>query len=111
MSRVLLLFGVVLAGACGGVRASEPVVGPPSLGPQEKKGELVFMRMCNSCHPQGEGGLGGALNSKPFPATMIKAKVRGLVPGDMPKFSDEEISDGDVDAIGEYLKTIRKKAR
>lgn len=95
---------------CGGARASEPVVGPTPLGPKEQKGQVAFMRNCNSCHPQGEGGVGGALNTKPFPATMFKAKVRGLVPGDMPKFSDAELSDDDVDAIGEYLKTIRKRA-
>jgi hypothetical protein len=39
----------------------------------------------------------------------IRAKVRGLVPGDMPKFSDSEISDDDVDAISAYLKAIRRK--
>lgn len=103
------LFAVLLVG-CGGARASEPVVGPIPLGPKEQRGQVAFMRNCNSCHPQGEGGVGGALNSKPLPATVIEAKVRGLVPGDMPKFSEQEISDADVDAIGEYLKTIRKRA-
>ena len=94
---------------CGSPRMSEPVAGPlPSFNAQESRGELVFMRKCNSCHPQGEGGLGGALNNKPFPGTAIKAKVRGLIPGDMPKFADSDIPDDDVDALAAYLKKIRK---
>jgi mono/diheme cytochrome c family protein len=94
---------------CGSPRMSEAVVGKsPELNAEESRGELVFMRKCNMCHPQGEGGLGGQLNAKPFPGTMIKAKVRGLVPGDMPKFGDEDIPDADVDAVAAYLKRIRK---
>jgi mono/diheme cytochrome c family protein len=103
ISILLLLIG------CGSPRMSEPIAGPlPAFNQQEARGEIVFMRKCNMCHPQGEGGLGGALNSKPFPGTMIKAKVRGLVPGDMPKFGDQDIPDGDVDALAAYLKKIRK---
>jgi mono/diheme cytochrome c family protein len=104
------LLDTLLVG-CGGARASEPIVGPTPLGPKEQRGQIAFMRTCNACHPQGEGGVGGALNTKPFPATVIKAKARGPVPGDMPKFSEQELSDDDLDAIGEYLKTIRKRAQ
>lgn len=104
-----LVVVAVLAIGCGASRVSEPIAGPTVLGPRERKGESAFMHSCNSCHPQGEAGLGGALNSKPFPVPVIRAKVRGLVPGDMPKFSENELSDDDVDAIGTYLKAIRKK--
>lgn len=103
----LMIFALAIG--CGSPRMSEAIVGKaPELSAEEARGEVVFMHKCNMCHPQGEGGLGGALNSKPFPATMIKAKVRGLVPGDMPKFSEEDIPGDDLNAIGAYLKRIRK---
>ncbi|HEU4411417.1 MAG TPA: cytochrome c [Polyangiaceae bacterium] len=108
--RWLPLAALALIG-CGGVRASEPVVGPTPLGPEARRGQLVFMRRCNSCHPQGEAGLGMAINDKPLPGTLIKAKVRGLVPGDMPKFGENDIADDDLDALAHYLKTIRKRAK
>lgn len=103
---VLLCFAAI---GCGASRVSEPIAGPSVLGPRERKGESAFMHTCNPCHPQGEAGLGGALVSKPLPVPVIRAKVRGLSPGDMPKFSENELSDDDVDAIGTYLKAIRKK--
>lgn len=100
-----------LLASCGSPRVSEPIKGPlPPLSAEAERGQLVFMRKCNACHPQGEGGVGGSLNNKPFPGTAIKAKVRGAIPGDMPKFSDEDIPDGDLDALASYLKIIRKKA-
>lgn len=107
--RWTALWAFVLIG-CHGPRASEPIAGPTALNAKEKQGQIAFMRSCNSCHPGGEGGVGGSLNDKPAPGTVIKAKVRGLVPGDMPSFSEQELSDGDLEAITEYLKTIRKKA-
>lgn len=104
------LFALLLmVQSCGPARVSEPVAGPTPLGPRERQGQVAFMHTCNGCHPQGEAGLGGALNSKPLTAPILRAKVRGMVPGDMPKFGENEVSDDDLDAIGVWLATMRKK--
>lgn len=61
---------------------------------------------CNPCHPGGEGGLGPALKNKPLPEGAIRLQVRqGL--GAMPAFSEEELPDGQLDDIVEYLRAIR----
>jgi len=114
---LLLLLAASLASACGSAPPSARGGGPRAsalptpdvLGPRERKGQFAFMHTCNPCHPQAGGGLGAPLDTKPFPLPAIRAKVRGLVPGDMPKFSEIEISDDDVDAISAYLKAIRPK--
>jgi mono/diheme cytochrome c family protein len=69
-------------------------------------GRQVFMRFCNGCHPNGEGGLGPALNNKLLPGFLIKFQVRhGL--GVMPSFSDDVISDEELDDLAGYLVALR----
>lgn len=91
------------AGACGASRQSEPVKGKPTqLDAHELAGQRVFMRECNGCHPQGDGGLGPALNDKPVPAAAIKLQVRqGL--GAMPAFSEREITSEELDALVAFM--------
>ncbi|MDC4226474.1 MAG: cytochrome c [Candidatus Manganitrophus sp.] len=57
--------------------------------------------------PEGEAGLGPALNNKPLPGWMIRFQVRhGL--GAMPAFSEKEISDRELDdLVIAYLKAFR----
>lgn len=94
--------------ACGSARRSDPIAGPLVLQePAAKHGQVVFMQQCNQCHPQGEGGLGGSINNKPFPAPVIKAKVRTGLGGDMPSFSDATIPDKDLDDLVSYLMALR----
>ncbi len=100
----VLLVGVIEAStACGGARQSEPVQTTPThLDAQELAGQRVFMRECNGCHPQGDGGLGPALNDKPVPAAAIKLQVReGL--GAMPAFADSEITAEELDALVAFM--------
>lgn len=88
---------------CGAARQSPPLQDkPPVLDPQQLAGQRVFMRECNGCHPQGDGGLGPALNNKPVPVAAIKLQVRqGL--GAMPSFSEQEISSQDLDALVAFM--------
>jgi mono/diheme cytochrome c family protein len=105
----VVVFCALFAVACGSARRSEPVAGPMVLrDPAQKHGQIVFMQQCNQCHPQGEGGLGGSINNKPFPAPMIKAKVRTGLGGDMPAFSDRILPDRDLDDLVAYLVAVRK---
>jgi mono/diheme cytochrome c family protein len=106
---IVVVLTAMLGVACGPARPSEPTVGPTALGPRERQGQFAFMHTCNPCHPQAGGGLGAPLDTKPFAIPQLRAKVRGLAPGNMPKFSDTEVSDDDIEAIGSYLSAIRKK--
>ena len=105
---VLMLAGWGMLLACGPARRSEPLLGPLRLSDPEERGRVVFMRYCQSCHPGGEAGLGPALNDKPFPGFMKKFQVRNGL-GSMPSFSDEVISDDELDDLISYLGALRDK--
>ena len=105
--------GTALAGfcvvtlACGTARRREPIAAPVVLDQSAERGRAVFMVNCHQCHPGGEAGLGPAINDKPFPEFLKKFQVRhGL--GTMPSFSEEKISDEQLDDLMEYLKVIRR---
>jgi mono/diheme cytochrome c family protein len=88
-------------------RRSEPLVGVlPVLSPQVAQGQKIFMAQCHQCHPGGEAGLGPAINNKPLPAFAIRFQVRyGW--GAMPAFSQDQISDVELDAVVAYLRALR----
>ena len=94
--------------ACGSPKRDEPdrpafVPGTTTVA----RGEQVFKKQCDYCHPGGGAGLGPALNNKPAPAFAIRFQVRhGL--GAMPAFDSTTISEADVRAIGEYLLALRR---
>ena len=98
---------VVLITGCGPERREEPLVG--ALNTTDERvvlGHRTFSQHCHQCHPGGASGLAPAINDKPLPVTLIKAQVRqghGL----MPKFSEQEISDEQLDAIVRYVKALR----
>lgn len=102
---IIVCAGVVAA--CGSSRRSEPIIGPPPLKTaDEQKGEVLYMKFCDQCHPGGAGGLGPGLNNKPVPAAAIRLQIRqGL--GTMPAFGENEIKDADVDAIIAYMLATR----
>jgi mono/diheme cytochrome c family protein len=89
-------------------RRGEPLDRVPVLDTAaEQNGQIVFMRNCDQCHPQGDGGLGPALNNKPAPPALIKFQVRrGL--GAMPAFSEEDITDAELDDLVAYVVALRR---
>lgn len=88
--------------ACGASRQSPPLEPPTRLTAEERAGQRVFMRECNGCHPQGDGGLGPALNDKPVPVAAVELQVRqGL--GAMPSFSEREITEEELSALVAFL--------
>lgn len=96
--------------ACGSARRSTPVTGPPSFSPAAQRGQVVFMQNCNQCHPQGEAGLGPAINDKPFPEFLKEFQVRhGL--GAMPSFSEKEVSDQQLEDLMTYLEELKERNR
>ena len=83
--------------------ASQPV----TLTVEEFEGMKLFMRNCNKCHPGGEKGSGPSLNDKETPNFLIHWKVR-LGGGDMPKFTDEQISKEQLKEITAFVKLLQK---
>lgn len=96
------------AAACGTARRGAPLTGehdPPTE--TIRLGQRVFAANCSQCHPGGTQGLAPALNNKPAPGWLIRFQVRhGL--GAMPAFSEEEISDAELDALVEYMIWLRR---
>ena len=101
------LFAVILLIGCGPERRDEPLTEPlTSDDPRVALGHRVYSQHCHQCHPGGAAGLGPPINDKPLPVTLIKTQVR-QGHGHMPKFSEEEISDEELEAIRYYLKGLR----
>ena len=102
-----LFASISLVTGCGPERRDEPLTGPlDATDERVVLGHRVFSQHCHQCHPGGASGLAPAINDKPLPVTLIKAQVRqghGL----MPKFSEQEISDEELDGIVRYLKALR----
>lgn len=94
---------------CGAARKSEPIFGPLKIESEEASlGERLFMWHCNQCHPGGEAGLAPALNNKPAPGFAMQFQVRNGM-GAMPRFSTDQVSGGELDAIVSYLVVLRNR--
>lgn len=104
----IILFLALLS--CGSARRGEPFAPPLRLDAQQALGERVFMRHCNSCHPQGEGGLGPALNNKPLPSPAVQLQVRSGV-GAMPAFPEEAIPPEELEALLAYILELQTPSR
>lgn len=105
---ILTLLPVIFLAGCGTPRRGENIAAPLAFSTEkEARGEKYFMTYCNKCHPQGESGVGFAINNKPLPGPIMKTQVR-LGAGAMPAFSKEFLSDDKLDDIIAYLQTIRK---
>ena len=99
----MVMLCLLLCTQCA-MRKSEPLKGKAFAPKNEQvqRGEIVYMANCNKCHPQGEAGLGPALNSNPAPQFIKRFQMRhGL--GVMPSFKADEISTADLHAISKYL--------
>lgn len=102
----VVAISIILPG-CGSARRSEPIVGPIALEQHLQRGRRVFDEHCYKCHLKGEGGMGPAINDKPLPKFMMRLQTR-LGVGSMPSFSEEQISDEDLDALVDYLVALRR---
>lgn len=111
--RAISVVTVLLALSAGCVsspapRRSEAVMKTPFVpsNDEEKLGQRVYMMRCNGCHPQGDAGIGPALNNKPLPRTAMHTQIR-LGVGAMPGFNEKEISDEELKALDTYIVALR----
>jgi mono/diheme cytochrome c family protein len=105
----ILLTALCLAlTACHTSRRGEPITGPLQINDAKvEHGRIVFLKNCHQCHPNGEAGLGPALNNKPAPVFLMKTQVRvGL--GAMPHFTKDQIPPEDLDDLMAYVMALRK---
>jgi mono/diheme cytochrome c family protein len=101
-ATALLLLG------CQSARRGEPLTGHTT--PQAanlEQGRRLFYQNCHQCHPNGNAGLGPALNNKPAPRFLLKTQVRAGL-GTMPSFSKDKISPEELDQLVDYLKALRQ---
>jgi mono/diheme cytochrome c family protein len=105
---VITLLAIFVFAGCRSVRRDEALVGPlRTTDPEIERGRLVLAQRCDTCHPGGAGGVGPALNDKPFPRFLMKTQVRlGL--GAMPGFDKHEIAPEDLDALMKYVVALRR---
>lgn len=100
---------VALAAACAPVYDGEPILGPlDTSDPQVALGQVVFAAQCDQCHPNGTRGIGLGIVNKPLPGFVIWAQVRSGL-GQMPAFSEAEISDRELAAIIAYVDALRER--
>lgn len=107
INTITFLVLIILGSSCS-VRRSGPFGGPLALeDKQVKQGQVLYMKNCQKCHPQGEGGLGPALNVNPAPSFLKKFQVRhGL--GVMPSFKKDELSKDELESISIYMRKLKK---
>lgn len=105
----MLGVGLLATAAGCSYRRSLPLNGPlETQTASVQKGEVLYMRHCQKCHPQGEGGLGPAFNHIPTPPKRLQIRL-GL--GAMPAFGKKELSNDELDDLMAYLKALRNNGR
>lgn len=105
--EALALLCAFFALSCGTARRGAPFVDErPVNDPVVRRGQIVFHRLCSPCHPGGTEGLAPAINNKPLPDIAIETQVRQGF-GQMPAFSENDLSDRDLDAVVKYLDWLR----
>jgi mono/diheme cytochrome c family protein len=107
---ITLLATLATTSACGSARRSDPLTGPLSLNAEQRHGQVLFHKFCHQCHPNGEAGLGPAINNKPAPLAMIRLQVRGGL-GAMPAFPEKLLPDREIEALLTFVDAQRDQAR
>jgi len=73
-------------------------------------GEQIFVRSCNTCHPQGKAGLGPTLEnlSESYPDEDVLIKLIRTGKGIMPGQPKAEINDIEMDNLLAYLRSLEE---
>ena len=106
---VFMMITLLLISVACSPRRSEPITGKPiKQEARVERGMKVYMIHCQKCHPNGEAGLGPAINSNPAPQFVKRFQVRhGL--GVMPSFKRDEISKADLHDLSKYMKALKHR--
>lgn len=104
---LLALLAALAPTGCGPARRGVPFGPPLNLTERQQRGQVLFMHNCNGCHPGGAGGLGPGIANKPLPGLAMRAQIRAGL-GAMPAFTEQMLSDDEVEAIVDYLNALQK---
>lgn len=80
--------------ACGDTPSPQGATPGPTL--ERSRGETLFIRYCNGCHPGGGMGGGPSLKNLPLPREDVVAYIthgKGRMPGFGDTFSEDEMKD------------------
>lgn len=95
--------------ACAPAYRGTPILEPLEIDdPQVALGQKVFFANCHQCHTGGAKAIGLGITGKPLPDWTIRFQVRNGI-GQMPAFSEEEISDEELDGLVAYLNELRER--
>ena len=76
----------------------------------DNRGQVLFGRYCDSCHPAGQEGIGASLRSPQFKRTITTSEqIAGVVRKggfDMPPFPPDLINDDDLNQIAAYVLSL-----
>ena len=81
-----------------------PSAGAATGGGSADAGKAIFANTCNSCHPNGQAGLGPALAGR-SPAVITRTVRNGKEI--MPAFSTAQLSDQQLNDIIAYIQTLK----
>jgi mono/diheme cytochrome c family protein len=86
---------------------TEPITGKVvnTENPHIAKGQLLYNKYCQKCHPAGQAGLGPEVTHKPGFARRVQVR-HGL--GVMPSFKADDLSKQDLKDIQKYLNALAK---
>ena len=110
MLGLALIVVALLGAACdlgsGGATPGPGGPTPPAVPTALVRGEAVFTRYCQVCHPGGERGVGARLIGTPLSDDQIKTVVR-RGQKNMPAFSPDTIPDDDLQSLVNYIRSLK----
>ena len=112
-----LLLGLAVGACSGGGGAEEPGGEDETAGGDETnyegpigstdvaRGQELYSKFCDDCHPDGEEDVGPSLIADPHSPAMLRRQIREGS-GKMRPFPENRISADDMEAILAYLASI-----
>ena len=104
-----LFLATAIAAAVGlascGEQAQSNTSSTPAANATRTRGEIVFAKYCNSCHPGGGRGAGPSLAQAGISEDEFDEYVR-KVKNRMPAFNEGLISNDDLDEMYRYISSM-----
>jgi mono/diheme cytochrome c family protein len=79
---------------------------PPAVPTTLMRGEELFARYCQVCHPGGNAGVGARLIGLPLSDDQAKSVIRHGQKN-MPAFTTETIPDTDLQSLVDYIRSLK----
>ncbi|SDK72157.1 Cytochrome C oxidase, cbb3-type, subunit III [Salinimicrobium catena] len=107
---ILIVIVIFLSWGCSSKKEAYTKQPLAEMSQEVEEGKVLFHKYCNSCHPNGTAGLGAPIVTTSIPGFAIRYQIRNGL-GEMPAFSEEKISDKEVDKIVDYIQALRDEGK